>query len=257
MPLNFTKDDMATKPKSTAVAVKKSTAVVDIQTMLKASREALDGRTASGTGNQIKTNGKMLTLPDGRKTPAADFVIVDFVSRNEFYDRDYDRDTIVPSACFAIGTVIKDLTPSDNSPVKQADTCKECPMNEFGSKGKGKACSNCYLLAVLPPDADTDTPIYTIKVSPTGRKSFDSFIAGIKAMQSSPVENVVNVSFNDGVDYPQLVFGEVLPNDNVGAHIIRMAEAKAILKQEPDVSSYAPAAPVKTPARRAPAVARR
>jgi len=249
---------MATKKApTTAVAVKKSTAVVDIQAMLKASRETLDGRTASGTGNQVKTNGKMLTFPDGRKAPSGDFVLVDFVSRNEFYDRDYDRDAIVPPACFAIGTVIKDLAPSDNSPVKQADVCKECPMNEFGSKGKGKACSNCYMLAVLPPDADADTPIYTIKVSPTGRKSFDAYIAGVKAMQSSPVENVVNISFSDAVDYPQLVFGEVLPNDNVATHIVRMQEAKTMLKQEPDVSSYAPAAPVKTAARRAPAVARR
>lgn len=251
---------MATKPKSpstTAVAVKKSTAVVDIQAMLKASRESLDGRTASGTGNQIKTDGKMLTFPDGRKAVGGDFVIVDFVSRNEFYDRDYDRDNIVPPACFAIGTVIKDLAPSDNSPVKQADVCKECPMNEYGSKGKGKACSNCYLLAVLAPDSSKEDPLFILKVSPTGRKSFDAFVAGVRAMQSSPVENIVNVSFSAAVTYPQLVFGEVLPNDNVGAHIIRMDEAKTILKQEPDVSSYAPAAPVKAAARRAPAVARR
>ncbi len=249
---------MATKKTSTAVAVKQSTAVVDIQAMLKASREALDGRTASATGNMIKTNGKMFTFPDGRKTPTADLVIVDFVSRNEFYDRDYDRDNIVPPACFAIGTVIKTLAPSDNSPVKQADDCKDCPMNEFGSKGKGKACSNCYLLAVLPPDADASTPIYTLKVSPTGRKSFESFIAGIKSLQSSPVENVVTVSFNDVVDYPQLSFDEVLPNDGVASHVPRMSEAKAILAQEPDTSTYAPVAPVKATARRASAsVARR
>ncbi len=249
---------MATKPKTTAVAIKKSTAVVDIQATLKANREALDGRTASSTGNQIKTNGKMLTFPDGRKAPTADLVIVDFVSRNEFYDRDYDRDAIVPPACFSIGTVIKDMIPSDNSPVKQADVCKECPMNEFGSKGKGKACSNCYLLAVLPPDADESTPVYTLKVSPTGRKSFESFIAGLKSMQSSPIENIVTVSFSDAVDYPQLSFDEVVPNGNIVEHIGRMKEAKAILAQEPDTSSYTPVAPApKSGVRRAPAVARR
>ncbi len=249
---------MATKPKTTAVAVKKSTAVVDIQAMLKASREALDGRTASSTGNAIKLDGKVFTFPDGRKSPTADFVVVDFVSRNEFYDRDYDRNNISPPACFAIGTVIKNMTPSDNSPVKQADTCAECPMNEFGSKGKGKACANCYYLAVLPPDADDTTAIYTIKVSPTGRKSFESFVAGIKTIQSSPVENIVSISFNEDVTFPQLVFGEVQPNDNVGAHIGRMAEAKVILNQEPDTSSYKPEEPVAKPtAKRSPAVARR
>ncbi len=131
-------------------------------------------------------------------------------------------------------------------------------MNEFGSKGKGKACNNCYLLAVLPPDADESTPIYTLKVSPTGRKSFESFIAGLKSMQSSPVENVISVSFNDAVDYPQLSFDEVVPNDNVGAHIVRAQEAKSILAQEPDTSSYTPVAPApKAGVRRSPAVARR
>ena len=130
-------------------------------------------------------------------------------------------------------------------------------MNEFGSKGKGKACSNCYLLAVLPPDADETTPIYTLKVSPTGRKSFESFIASLKNIQSSPVENIVTVTFNDAVDYPQVSFDDVLPNDNVGAHIVRMKEAKTVLAQEPDTSSYAPVTPAPKAGARRPAVARR
>lgn len=130
-------------------------------------------------------------------------------------------------------------------------------MNEFGSKGKGKACANCYYLAVLPPDADADTPISTLKVSPTGRKSFEAFIAGLKSIQSSPVENIVTVSFSDAVDYPQLSFDEVVPNDAIGAHIVRMAEAKVLLAQEPDTSSYAPLVAAKPAARRGPAVARR
>ena len=250
---------MATKSKSpsTAIAVKKSTAVVDIQGLLAASRAALDGRTASATGNQIKTSGKMFTFPDGRKAATADLVIVDFVSRNEFFDRPFDKDDITPPACFAIGNIIKDLVPSDNSPDKQADECKTCPMNEFGSKGKGKACANTYMLAVLPPDADDTTQIYTLKVSPTGRKSFEAFVAGIKVMQSSPVENVVSLGFNSDEDYPQLVFGEVVPNDNVGAHIVRAAEARATLEAEPDVSSYAPVVVVTKPAGKRPAAGAR
>ena len=39
------------------------------------------------------------------------------------------------------------LIPSANSPQAQCEDCASCPMNAFGSAGKGKACKNmlCWL----------------------------------------------------------------------------------------------------------------
>lgn len=253
---------MVTKVKTpgTAVAVKKASAgaIVSIKEALAAQAAAMSERVAPASGISIKTAGKKFALPDGSKNDGPmDFVVVDFVSRNEFYESDYDKDNIVPPACFAIGLVPNKLVPSANSPQKQSDDCASCAMNAFGSKGKGKACSNTRLLAVLPPDATEETPIYLLKVSPTGLKSFDGFVQRTARSGQVPLEVVVTVEFDDNEDYPKLVFGDDVPNENVATHFARQAEARELLNQEPDVSSYAAPAPAPKAKGRATATARR
>lgn len=247
---------MATKKTAavpgTAVAVKKqsSTAVANIQDMLRKQAEANAGRIEPGGGKSIRIGqDKSFTLPDGTKTrEPLQLVVVDFVSRNEYYEGTYNPNEIMPPACFAIHPEPKQLAPSDNSPNKQSDTCAGCPMNEFGSSpvGGGKACKNTRLLAVLPPDADEDTEIWTLKVSPTALKAFDGFVAGVnRVFQLPPVGVVVTVGFNDAKDFPSLEFTDPMPNENVVVHFGRQEEAREMLLREPDVSGYDAEKPAK------------
>lgn len=243
------------KKTGTAVATRGSTNVVnikDIQDKLRAQAEAMKGRIGSVSGISISTKGKKFAFPDGTKTgDPVELVIVDFMSVNSFYDTDYDEKNPSPPACFAIGEDPNNLVPSNNSPAKQCDTCKGCPMNEFGSKGEGKACSNTRLLAVLPPDATDETPIWTLRVSATGLKGFDGFVRAVSSsFQLPPVGVVATVSFDDDKAYPLLRFSDPKPNDNLAVHYARMDEARKILESEPDVSGYADPKP-KAPARRA------
>lgn len=234
----------ATTKTSTAVAVKKpaSTAIANIQDLLRKQAEANAARVAPATGKSIRIGqDKTFTLPDGTKTrEPLQLVVVDFVSRNEFYVGAYNKDDISPPACFAIGPDPTTLVPSNNSPEKQNDVCKGCPQNEFGSSptGAGKACKNQRYLAVLPPDADDETDIWLLKVSPTGIKSFDGFVAGASRMQMAPVQMVVTVGFSDAVQYPSLEFSDPQPNENLAVHFARQDEAREMLMAEPDVSSY-------------------
>jgi len=250
-------------PKSTAVAVKKPAggSVVSVQEMMAAQLAALQSKTAPAGGNMIRvTQDKQFILPDGSKTPGPlQLVIVDFTSRNTFYEGAYDKNNIVPPTCFAIGDIPLKLVPSENSPVKQADSCAECPMNAFGSAGAGKACKNSRLLAVLPPDADEDTPMWTLATSPTAIKGFDGFVKNVQRMFGVPPVGVVaTVSFDDAVDHACLKFSDAEPNGNAGVHLARLEEAKEMLAAEPDVSSYGQAPAKKTaPARRPTAGARR
>jgi hypothetical protein len=247
----------ANKPGTAVATVKKTSgAVVNIQDMLRAQAAAMNERTAPASGVGIRvTQDKQFVLPNGVKTDELKVVIVDFVARNEFYEGSFDKDNITPPACFAIGNQPNKLVPSDNSPQKQADTCAECPMNAFGSNGKGKACKNGRVLAVLPPDADADTPMWTLKVSPTALKNFDSFVQSVaRTFQAPPVAVIATVSFDDNVTYASLRFSDAEPNENVGVHFARQDEAKTLLEQEPDVSQYV--APKPAPAR-AKGVARR
>ena len=234
---------MATKKTSTAVAVKKPTSgnIVNIQEALKAQVAAMSGRVAAPTGSAIRlTQDKQFSLPDGTKTPGPlQLVVVEFTNKNVFYETAFDAKNPTPPACFSIGTNPKAMVPSANSPIIQSKDCTDCPMNAWGSKGNGKACSNTKLLAVLPPDADADTPMWLLNVSPTAGKGFDKFVGdAARIFQMPPVGVVVTVGFNPNETYAQLTFTDPQPNANVGEHFARQEEAREMLATEPDVSGF-------------------
>lgn len=253
----------AAKSTGTAVAVKKtsSTAVVNIQEMLKKQAEAMSERTAPPSGINIRVSqDKQFLLPNGQKADELQIVIVDFMARNEFYEGVFDPNNISPPACFAIGSNPTKLVPSANSPAKQCDDCASCPMNAFGSAGKGKACKNGRQLAVIVVEEGvdpSDAPIWLLKVSPTGLKGFDGYIQGVaRTFQMPPVAVVTSVTFEENVTWAQLKFSDAVPNNYLNECFARQDEARTLLEQEPDVSQYEAPKPTKAPARR-PAVAGR
>ena len=211
----------------------------------------MNERTAPPSGNKISVGGKRFKFPDGHESDGPeDFVVVDFVARNEFYEDDFDKNNIVPPVCVAIGSNPKKLVAMDASPNKQCDDCASCPMNAFASKGKGKACSNTYMLAVLPPDADENTPMAVLKVSATGMRSFDAFVQGTsRTFQLPPVGVVVSVGFDANETYPKLVFGDAVPNENLAVHFARQAEAQEMLNAVPDFTRTEKPAPKNAPRR--------
>ena len=227
---------------STSVAVRKPSAnsVVSIKEAIAAQVAALGDRLPPPGGSKIKLAAGSMTLPDGTKTPGPlEAVIVDFVATNKYYEGAYDANNIQPPVCFAIGTNPLKLAPSPNSPLPQAKTCAECPMNQFGSSGKGKACKNERLLAVLPPESTADDPLWTLSVSPTGIKNFDGYVAGVaRTMNTIPAGVVTTIGLDSNQTYPSLIFSGAVPNPNIGEHFARQAEAQAILAVEPDVSGY-------------------
>lgn len=238
---------MATS-KSTAVAKKTSGNVVSIMDTLKAQAALMGSRVQAPTGASIRvTQDKQFLLPDGTKTPGPlELVIVDFTSKNMFYEGAFDPKNISPPACFALGNDIATMAPSKNSPVPQSSSCATCPMNQFGSAGDGKACKNCRVLAVLPPDATEDTPLWLLSTSPTANKGFDGYVGQVaRLFEMPPVGVVTTVSFDPSVTYAKLQFGTPVPNGNVGIHFARQEEAKAMLGVEPDVSGFDKKAPPK------------
>lgn len=250
---------MATKalktagPASTAVAVKKAnTSIVSIKDQIAAQVAALGDRIAPPSGSKIKLSPGAMTLPNGTRTPGPlQAVIVDFVAKNQFFVGAYDKDNIVPPVCFAIGTVPAKLVPSPNSPEPQAKSCAECPMNAFGSapNGKGKACKNERLMALLPPDAEPDAPLWTLSAGPTSIKGFDSFVASVaRTFQTVPAGVITTISMGDG-DYASTNYGDAVPNENLAEHFARQGEAQELLAVEPDLSGYVPASA--KPARKA------
>ena len=123
-------------------------------------QEALDklrARLLTPTGDKIKISNKQFKLPSGDVLDFLDVVVVDFVFYNTYYEGAFDPNNIVPPNCFSINVESKNMTPSPNAPDAQHSDCAGCWANQFGSSGKGKACQNRCLLAVLPSDAKEDT----------------------------------------------------------------------------------------------------
>lgn len=232
---------------TTAVSTRKSTAIANVQEQLANEAGSITDRIGAPASSKIKTKDKVFTFPDGTVDQGPiNVVIVDFMPRNSFYESKWDANNPAPPVCYAFGTNPKDMKPSEHSTDPQAENCHDCPMNQFGSDGDGKACKNTRMLAVLPPDAGPEDPLMTMDVSATAIRSFDTYVGTVARMQQVPPIGVVSeVTFHPEKSYPSLLFGQPTPNENVGEHLSRRPEALAILTREyevqDDTGSQAPA----------------
>lgn len=238
----------AQKP-STAVATRKPTggALVSMQDAIKNEIANIASRTGNPGGDVIRVlQKKAFKFPDGTEHPGpVKMVIVDFVTARNFYDRPFDAKNPCPPACFAISQSPTGMAPPKDVPDRQSDECSKCPMNEFGSAGDGKACKESRVLAVIPEDADANSEISVLSVSPTALKAVDGYVRSVaNALQKAPFQVVTEVSFDANVDYPSLRFGnpEPAPDDLVATAYGLRETARARLLTEPDTSQYQPPA---------------
>ena len=200
----------------------------------------LKDRLAAPSSNTISTAGKVFTLSDGRVDHGPLHVIVlDWVATNSYFDGEYDPANRVPPKCFAVGEANNDhLIPVDDSPDMQHDNCAECPHNQFGSRGKGKACKNQFKLALIPADlAEPDTDkVWTINVSPTGIKQFTSFVNNVTKMFGAqhPIRVAVDMQFVAQQTYPTLEFVNPKLHENLAVAIQLQDHAKEQLMRTPN-----------------------
>ena len=245
---------MATAPKKTAAKkpAARATANLPVNYAEQLAQESAEiaKRIAAPSGDRIRFNAnRSFITPDGMEGDTLEVVVVDFMSSNLFYEGMYDRDTPQPPACFAIGTQPSMLVPSDNSPNKQADACSSCPNNQFGSasNGKGKACKNTRLVALMPVTAldnpDEDAPIWIMSIPPTSLKAFDAYVHSLAAKHNTvPVGVVTEIYLDPANTFASPRFNVVRPLQptELGLFMSRREEANTRLSAEPDVSQYAP-----------------
>ena len=233
---------MATKPKSNLP--------INYQAQFEAEAAAIAKRIAAPAGDRIRFNSnRAFITPDGLEGETLEVVILDFVSANLYYDGPFDRDNPQPPGCFAIGPEPSTLVPSKNSPNRQADACAACPNNQFGSapNGKGKACKNTRLLAMMPAtaidDENGDAPIWIMSVPPTSLKSYDSYVHSLaNRLRTVPAGVVTQITLDPANTFASPRFHTVRPLDpkEIGLFLSRREEASKRLNDEPDVSQYQP-----------------
>lgn len=235
---------MATTPR------KKAQLPVNFQEQLAKEAAEIAKRIAAPSGDRIRFNSnRALVTPDGSEGEMLEVVVIDFVSSNLYYDGPFDRDSPQPPSCFAIGSEPSLLVPSPNSPAPQATACSACPNNQFGSapNGKGKACKNTRLVAVVPSsaldDPDVEAPIWIMSVPPTSMKAFDSYVHTLAAKHKTvPIGAITEISLDQSVTFAAPRFNVIRPltDDELGVFMARREEAAQRLAAEPDVSQYTP-----------------
>lgn len=217
----------------------------NIADSLKAEVAGIQQRIGAPSGNRIKvTQKKTFRMPTGEENPGPIMaVILDFISLNRYYPGTFDPDDITPPDCFALGTEVATMAPHASVPAntRQADSCAVCPQNQWGTaaRGKGKACQNGRLIALLAPDAAEDTPIMTLGVSPTGLRSFDGYVASVaRSFQMPPIAVITTIAFDPTPDYPSLRFGDPqpCPPELLQLAMARREEARAIINTPPDTT---------------------
>ena len=99
--------------------------------------------------------GQLFEMPDETKVETFEGIILDHNPANAYWAKDIkERDVRLkePPDCSSLDGV----KPVENCKDKQAELCKDCPQNEWGSDpkgGKGKACKNMHRLMILMQDS--------------------------------------------------------------------------------------------------------
>lgn len=227
---------------------------INFREELEKQSQAIKQKIAAPSGDRIRMASGRYVLPSGQEGEEFDAVVIDFVSSNLFYEGNFDRTNPSPPVCFAVGPEPSLLIPVDESPEKQSETCAACPNNQFGSHGRGKACKNTRLLAVVPVTEngiEEDAPLWIMSVPPTSIKAFDSYVGKLAVKQrTTPIGLVTRFSLDPTVDYAAPRFEAVRPleDDELAAVFPMREEALPRLTALPDFTASkqagAPARPV-------------
>jgi len=168
---------MATKKPPTGTAVTKwDEELANIAKKNAAGTKVSHGEFVSFGGGKMSYGGVQIPGDELR------CIIIGHVNHNAFYSTSYDPDNPQPPDCYAFGQEPEDMAPHDAATDKQNDSCAECPMNQWGSDGKGKACKNTVRLAVIPEDAIENigdiskAEVVYVPISVTSVKNFNAYL---------------------------------------------------------------------------------
>lgn len=246
------KGNPASKKPSTALAPRRQTTdLAAIDAEMAGAMAEIRGTIGQASGNRLKLEvvGDFVG-PDGMNYGnEIQAVIVDYTSHNKLYTTPYDERNPTPPDCYAIGRVLADMRPEDDSPDKQNPDCSTCWANQWKSapNGKAKACGNrrhVALIIVDPenPDAhnEPDAPIVMLDVAPTSLQSFDGVVSNIaRSLNGPPVKAIVTLIGKNAGTYAKVTFTDPEPNPDYALHWSRRGEVQDMLTRKPDFAAYA------------------
>lgn len=213
-----------------------NTALANYEEQLMQEMQSVKASLSQPSSNKISTKGKMFTLPDGTTNPGPmQCVILDWISFNSYYEGVYDPQNPQAPVCWALNKVLDELGPSPNCPTPQAESCKACPKDQFGSSGRGKACKNVRRLIVAAPDATLDSPVMALEVSPGAIRAFDNYALDVqRTLNTLPIKVITSIGFDPNKSYPSLTFTDPQLHDKLGVMMELRNKSQHLLEREPE-----------------------
>ncbi len=216
------------------------TALLDIQEQLKKELEAqkleLAGSTGGSGTNRISIKGKKFTLPDGTEDDGPlSAIILDWRFQRAYFPGIYNSSDPQPPICSATNKVESNLTPKDTVDDKQSDDgCEPCAKNQWGTAnnggGRGKACKNTILLAILPANPTEGMSPWLLELPPTSLKPFLSYVKNIQNKGGMiPAQVTTDISFVPNKDWPMLQFDSPKPHAHIANVLKIRADAQVVL----------------------------
>jgi hypothetical protein len=175
---------------------KTTKALVKWDEKLAAAAKASAAKEVLGTGSRLSIKAGQLSL-NGVRLPndQGEFIIVDSCFEKAYYEGSYNDKDPQPPVCFAFGDDEENLKPHEKSQKPQHETCKGCPHNEWesASVGRGKACKDNRLVALLSATEDTleSAKLVKLTVPPTSLKSWKGYVHSIADTLARPVWAVI------------------------------------------------------------------
>jgi hypothetical protein len=260
---------MATASKKPA-AKKPGTAVAKWDEALAARAQAAKKTEESvGTGSFLSTKGGILAYM-GNPVPGnkLNVIILDAIMENQFYEGDYDPNNPQSPVCYAFGRDEDEIAPHEKVEAPQADQCKGCPNNEWGSaeKGRGKACKNIRRLGMITEDmldggaeAIEDAETAFMKLPVTSVKAWAGYVNQLAATNKPPLAFVTEISVvpdaNSQFKVQFKVIEEIDDGELLGALLHKADVVEELIAFPYQAIEAAPAKPQRAPARRAAAPA--
>jgi len=153
---------------------------------------------------KIMHQAQMFAMPGGEKVESFMGILLDTNRINAWWEVAYEDSGggDIPD-CFSQNGI----DPSPSCLNKQADSCMSCPQNEFGTKGRGKACKNMKRIHIIMPDQSFPN---RLTLPPTNLEAIDEYIRDLTSA-GKPYQLVITKfslrekSNKDGVAYSYLV----------------------------------------------------
>jgi len=129
-------------------------------------------------------------------------IVLSSAHERAYFDTDFDPKNIRSPICFALSETGEGMTPHNNSLHKQAESCEECAMNEWGSDpkgGRGKACKEVRRLACMSDgaledlDQMADSQVALLRVPVTSVKNWGGYVHKLASGNRPPWSVITEV----------------------------------------------------------------